>query len=140
VRLPKLTTRERAAWEKIRVLDDADLYALMGQEPRYEIARSTPEHLLVGLEFRKTRQAIARGKGRIEDVCRTCRSEICKRWDSLRKYKKKKDKAVAVALVCEVIARVLKADPNVPIVAVGELVCRTCGFSLDKFCNVSPSE
>jgi len=126
---------DRKSWRALQDLEDDDLYAILGSVPTYQAGpRSFPEYLLIGVRFPKTREAIASGKKRFERFLRASRSEICKRWDSLKKHKRKLARASVVATVCEVVVRLVHLDPGLPVVPTADLICRLCGYNLDRLC------
>lgn len=133
--VPKLSAIDQRSWKSILDLKDDDLYAMLGAEPAYFQPSSTPEFLLVGIKFNKTKQTIARGKKRLRQILVASRDVICKRWESLKKQQKgQTNRALVVAIISEVIKRFPDIDPYVSLPA-AELICRSCAYSLDTLCQ-----
>jgi hypothetical protein len=83
--IPKLSARDQRALRAVQNLSDDDLFAILGaDEPIYYQPNSTPEFLLIGLRFEKTKVAITRGKKRLRQISMASHNAICEHWESLK--------------------------------------------------------
>lgn len=134
--IPKLSARDQRALRAIQDLSDDDLYAILGtNEPIYYQPNSTPEYLLVGLRFEKTKAAIARGKKKLRQISAASHNSICEHWESLKNQNSPIDQKTVIAIVSEAIKHFLSSNPSLPIAPAVVLVCRACSYSLDRLCR-----
>ena len=133
--MPSLLGSERRSWESLAELSNDDLYSILGAEPTYQGPSSTPEYLLIGVRFEKTKAAIEAGQKRLRWIMESSRTEICERWRVVKGYKEVFERIEIVAIIAELLRRHLESDQSFPLLPVAELIARSCSYSLEALCS-----
>lgn len=139
--IPVLSKDEVAALKHFSTLSDTDLYAMLGERPTYKTLRKKEDSLGLMVEFRLSRQTIARGKKRIKKILDQSKEDLCKKWAEVKKqHSDKIENTITIALIIEVARPyIIKELPQgfPPVVAIAELIWRLTERSLDRFCKLS---
>ncbi len=131
-----LTRSEAIAWQYFHAMDTEDLYAILGGVPLYEKPIRRKDSLGLRMAYDLSAQAVKKGKARFQEIRGTVKGEICTKWKEFKEEHGGKVKAVEiVAIVYAVVKLAMGPSLEHEVIAVTELICRTCKFSLDGFCE-----
>jgi hypothetical protein len=113
---------------------DDELTYLLGNEPEIGF-ESTPEQAFWRLEFPRTKEALHAGRQRLQEILATARARICQSWQELDPLRTTYEKAEILGHVCEILRELYVHEPLFPVIPAGVLVCRGCGYSMNRLCE-----
>jgi hypothetical protein len=124
----------RKALDVLEQASDDELTYLLGAEPSMGF-ESTPEQAFWRLEFPRTKEALHAGRQRLHEILSSARARICQSWQELHPLRGSYEKAEILGHVCEILRELYVHEPLFPVIPAGVLVCRGCGYSMNKLCE-----
>lgn len=138
MKIPHLSRAELETWHSIRDLGDDELYAMIATAPSFGLPSRAKDTLVFGTLFKITRKNVERGKETLRKFLEKTRKEVCPSWFEIGKQRRKLSEVEVYALILECVIALIGVHLFPSPVAVAELICRSCEYSLDRLCKDYP--